>query len=280
LCGGAAKRAGVPLIWDIGMEKPSRGTVRYLHNLAFRWVARVATEGTFVAPSIFDHNQLSRWGHKITVNPPALAPERVSLVERNEMTQPDPEGLFRVLSVATLNARKNQMMILRAVALLRDSHPGLRVRIVGPATDEAYAETLSEFISQQDLTAHAELLGWREDIPALLHNSHLFTLTSRIEGVPQSVLEAMYAGVPVLATAAGGIPDVIEDGRTGFLVDIDDQRAFTEKLAYCLENRECLAEVAEAAKRRVEQDFTTEQWYARYEALFDELLAERKGTDG
>ena len=273
LTGLAARRLRIPLIWDIGMEKPSRGMMRRLHNYAFRTAARVVTEGSFVAPSIFDPQQLAQFGSKITVNTPALAPERVQVVRRDHMTASDPAGRFRMLSIATVNERKNQMMLLRAVHQLIGRFPRIHLRIAGPATDTDYEQQLKAYIAENDLGEHVELLGWRSDIPELLHGSDLFTLTSRVEGIPQSILEAMYARVPIIATAAGGVPDVVEDDVTGRLIAIDDERVYVDALADCLTHPEKLSRYAEAAYRKACETITTEQWYRRYEAIFDALLA-------
>ncbi|MFN3167569.1 MAG: glycosyltransferase family 4 protein [Phycisphaeraceae bacterium] len=278
LTGLAARKLKIPLIWDIGMEKPSRGMMRRLHNLAFKTSAKVVTEGSFVAPSIFDEDQLARFGGKIVVNTPALAPDRVEVVRRGHMTPADQDGRFRVLSVATVNDRKNQMMLVRAVAQLKDRYPRVHVRIAGPATDERYEQDLKAYIAEHGLGGHVKLLGWRSDIPELLHGSDLFTLTSRVEGIPQSILEAMYARVPVVATAAGGVPDVVEDGVTGRLIAIDDEATYIDALADCLAHPEKLERYAEAAYQKACDTITTAQWYQRYETIFDQLLGKGAGV--
>lgn len=274
----AARRLRLPLVWDIGMEKPSRGMMRRLHNFAFRRASNVVVQGSFVAPSIFDAAQLAAYGDKIVVNLSALAPDRVEGVRRDTMTPPDPGGRFRILSVATLNDRKNQMMLLRAVHQLKDRFPRLQVHLVGPATDEGYERRLRDYVRDHGLDGHVEFLGWRSDVPGLLHAAHLFALTSRVEGIPQVVLEAMYARVPIIATAAGGVPDVVEDGVTGRLISIDDDTAFTDALADCLAHPEKLVGFAEAAYLKACSTITTRQWYKRYEAIFDTLL-ESTGED-
>ena len=273
LTGLAARRLKIPLIWDIGMEKPLRGIMRRLHNCAFKTSAKVVTEGSFVAPSIFDPQQLEQFGGKITVNTPALAPDRVEVVRRERMTAPDPAGRFRMLSVATVNDRKNQMMLLHAVQQLKDRFPQIHLRIAGPATDAAYEQQLKDYIKDHALQNHVELLGWRSDIPDLLHGSDLFTLTSRVEGIPQAILEAMYARVPIIATAAGGVPDVVEDDVTGRLIGIDDEQAYVAALSDCLAHPEKLERYAEAAYNKACDTITTDQWYRRYEVIFDQLLA-------
>lgn len=272
----AARWCKTPLVWDIGMEKPSRGMVRKLHNFGFKTAARVVTEGSFVAPSIFDETQLSRFGSKIVVNTPALSNDRVNLVRRDAMTPLNEGERFTVLNVASVNDRKNQMMLVRSIRELKDRFPRLHVRIAGPVADEAYGLRLHDYIRDNALQDHVELLGWRTDIPELLHTSHMFTLSSRVEGIPQSILEAMYARVPVVATAAGGVPDIVRNHETGWLVAIDDQSAYTDALADCLANANKRLAYSEEAYRLASETVTAEQWSGRYVVMFEELIAGKR----
>jgi glycosyltransferase involved in cell wall biosynthesis len=77
-----------------------------------------------------------------------------------------------------------------------------------------------------------EYLGWHEDVIPFLKSADLVLLPSRAEGVPRSLVEAMAAGRPVLATNVGGIPDLVIDGETGFLVPVDDAEQLAEKLIW------------------------------------------------
>lgn len=276
LTGEACRRMGAPLIWDIGMEKASKGFMWVLHLIGFRRASRVVTEGEVVARSIFTPWQLKTFKDKLVSNPTGVPGDRVEQIKRDTVTPPSGDGTSRVLNVASVNPRKNQMMMLRAVNALKDKHPGLRVWFAGPFTDDAYKAEVDAYVAEHKLEPYVEFLGWQDDVASLLHRAHLFALTSHIEGVAQAVLEAVHAHAPILSTACGGIPEVVVDGETGRLVPIGDDKAFERALDDCLSHPEKLAGYADKAKALVHSRFMAELWYQRYEKLFDKLLAESK----
>lgn len=267
----AARAMNVPMVWDIGMEKTSRGVMWALHVLGFRRAARVVTEGDFVARSIFTPWQLKTFKDKLVSNPTGVPSDRVDRIARESGHGPPPYDPFVVLNVATINPRKNQLMLLRAVAALASKHPNLRVWFAGPVTDEVYDQEIQAYVAENQIEDRLSFLGWQDDVGSLLHKAHLFALTSHIEGVAQAVLEAVHAHTPILSTACGGIPEVVRDGETGRLVPIDDLEAFTQALDDCLSNPERLAGYADAAKKLVHSRFMADLWYERYEKLFEEL---------
>lgn len=275
LTGVAARRLGIPLIWDIGMEHPSRGIMAVLHGIGFRLATVVVTEGAYVAPSIFREGHLKRFGRKIRSNPTGVPRDRVHAIRRQSSNQKPPWDPFVVTSIATINQRKNQLLLLKAVGELAGEYPSLHVQLVGPITDPVYGEQLRKFVNEHELQSRVDFLGWQDDIRGILHGTNLLAVTSRVEGVPQAVLEALHACVPVLATSVGGIPEVIQDRCTGVLVPRDDLSAFTKALRWCLENQGRLAELAMEGQRLVDEIFEAGAWYRRYEKIFDDVLLGR-----
>lgn len=268
----AARRSNVPVIWDIGGEKPSRGIVWLLHTYAFRRVKFVVIEGSFVAPFIFTNWQLKRYKHKIKVNLPGVTRERIPSLSRDISNLKPTGGGFVIICVAAIHPNKNQLMLLRAIADLAEEYPGIEAHFIGPTLDDGYEHQLRSFVLEQGIEGCVKFLGWRDEVAPFLHNAQMLALTSHREGVPQSILEAMYAGLPVIATAAGGVPDVIEDHETGFLVDVGDQQEFTQKLRYSLSHREELRKIAVKGQQHVKDHFTADQWYGRYKDLFSQLI--------
>jgi glycosyltransferase involved in cell wall biosynthesis len=116
--------------------------------------------------------------------------------------------------------------MLRAVAPLLG--PKTRLIIAG---DGPLLPPLKELAAQLQITAHAHLLGVRRDVPAILNALDVFAMSSDTEGLPLGVLEAMATALPVVSTRVGGIPNVIEENRTGFLTPAGDEVALRDALA-------------------------------------------------
>jgi glycosyltransferase involved in cell wall biosynthesis len=181
-------------------------------------------------------------------------------------------GLARpvVGSVAMFRGSKGHDHLLEAFQLLRAEVPGARLLLVGDGIRRQWVESLAHERALGDAVVFA---GFRDDVPALLAAMDCFALAStRTEGVPQSLLQAFAAGTPVVATRIGGIPEVVEDGRTGLLVPPEDPRALASALAAVLRDGAAARERAARARRLVEERFSHRAAVGRLLALYEELL--------
>jgi glycosyltransferase involved in cell wall biosynthesis len=122
-------------------------------------------------------------------------------------------------------------------------------------------------------------LGFRSDVPDLHAASDFFVLPSVTEGLPLSVLEAMSAGNPVIATPVGGIPELVENGRHGLLIPVGDDRALTEAIARIAESKSLRRALGQAGLDRVEHDFSFFQMTERYESLYADLAGIRTANN-
>jgi len=129
---------------------------------------------------------------------------------------------FLWLVVGRLYPQKDHAALLRAVTLLRERHPSLRLAIAG---DGPLRASLRQQARELSLTDEVHWLGVRTDVPDLLVASDAFVLPSRWEGSPNALLEALAAGVPVAATDVGGVRELVEDGRSGFVAPPGDAGA-------------------------------------------------------
>ena len=137
------------------------------------------------------------------------------------------EGNFVWLAMGRLHPQKDYPTLLAAFSRLVADHPEARLRIAGEG--RLYGELL-ELVEELGLTETVELLGLRADAPRLLAAADALVLSSAWEGLPNVVMEAMVAGLPVVATAVGGVPELVDDGRTGRLVPPGDVAALARAI--------------------------------------------------
>ncbi|MCU1370655.1 MAG: putative Glycosyltransferase, group 1 [Ilumatobacteraceae bacterium] len=173
-----------------------------------------------------------------------------------------------VASVGRLEAQKDPLTLVEALASARAEVPQLRAVLVGGGSLEAQVRTRADALGVAD---RLDLLGLRDDVPAVLAAADLFALSSRWEGLPRAALEAARAGLPIAATDTGGIRELVVDGVSGRLVPIGDAAALATALVALAEDRAGASALAAAASARL-PEFTTERMVADTEALYDRLL--------
>jgi glycosyltransferase involved in cell wall biosynthesis len=121
----------------------------------------------------------------------------------------------RIGCISRLSREKGVDVLMAAFRQVASAHSGARMVLVGDGLERAALEAMSR---QFGLDARVQFLGMRDDVPSILRNLDVFVLPSRTEGLPMALLEAMAAGLPIVATAVGGVPEAIRDGETGILV--------------------------------------------------------------
>lgn len=175
-------------------------------------------------------------------------------------------------AIGNLYPIKGHTYLVQAAATISKEIPNAVVLIAGRGQ---LLEKLQIEASQLGVEERIKFLGYREDVPALLQAVDIFVLPSLSEGLPLSALEAMAAGKPVVATQVGGIPEVVINGETGFLVAAENDGALAEKLI-CLLKDPCLAQQLGASGiQRVEERFTLDRMVEKYEEIYGEALQAR-----
>ncbi len=176
-------------------------------------------------------------------------------------------------TVGRMHGVKDQLNLARAFialqSLLPENAARLRLVMVGEGPLRGECQTL---LTEAGLASQVWLPGARDDVPALLGALDLFVLPSRAEGISNTILEAMASGLPVVATAVGGNPELVADGETGTLVPASDPSALAAALAGYVTDLARLHSEGEAARTRVEQQFSLDAMLARYGRLYDEAL--------
>jgi glycosyltransferase involved in cell wall biosynthesis len=174
-------------------------------------------------------------------------------------------------TVGVLRPPKDQHLLIRATALLLERWPRLRTLIVGDGPDRASLEALA---AELGVERAVRFLGRRNDVPDILQAFDIGVNSSSSEGSPLAVMEYMEAGLPVIATAVGGVPDLIEPGVHGLLV-AHDARALADALAELLADPERAREMGARGRERRRAEFDIDVLVHRLEGLYVELLHER-----
>jgi glycosyltransferase involved in cell wall biosynthesis len=177
-------------------------------------------------------------------------------------------GVGPIVTVGRLVEQKNHDLFLRAAATLSAEIPEARFVIVG---DGPLRATLEHQASRLGIADRVVFTGARGDVDAILPAASLFWLTSRWEGMPNVVLEAMASGVPVIATAVGGTRELVRDGVDGFVVAPGDAAAFVRHSRDLLRDASLRQGCAAAARRRAE-GFSTPRMIEAMTRLYDEVL--------
>ena len=159
--------------------------------------------------------------------------------------------------IGRLSGEKGVQLFAQALPAILDDRQDLRALIGG---DGALKEMIAASLQEGDVTSRVDLPGWisHDDLPDYLNQLQLLVLPSYTEGLPNIMLEAMACGTPVLATPVGAIPDVIIDGKTGFIMENNSPESIAANVIRAL-NSPDLEQIAEDGRRFVEESFTFEK---------------------
>jgi glycosyltransferase involved in cell wall biosynthesis len=173
--------------------------------------------------------------------------------------------------VARIDGHKGHDDLLRAMAIMPASTP-VDLLIVGDGVERGNMERLAADLG---LGSRVRFLGYRSDVDVILAAADFFVLPSLSEGMPMSILEAMAAGLPVVATAVGGVEEVVEHGRHGLIVPPGSPDELREAIMELAADEALRARLGAAARNRALGDFSMSRMVDRYEALYRDLLFPR-----
>ncbi|MCC6158080.1 MAG: glycosyltransferase [Deltaproteobacteria bacterium] len=180
-----------------------------------------------------------------------------------------PDDSWVVGDVAALEDHKGHVDLIDAFALVAAKHASARLALIGDGSRRAELEAR---VRQLGLGGRVRLLGHRTDVARLLSALDLFAMTSRQEGLCTSILDAMSAGVPVVATNAGGIPEIVRDGETGRLARTGDPASIAEKILDAAATSEFSRKLAERARHMVRDEFGVDGMVKKSLGVYTDLM--------
>jgi glycosyltransferase involved in cell wall biosynthesis len=237
------------------------------------------------------HIAVSQDGLELRLRRERVAPERIILIPNGVRVPRGPgdavaaarmrrelgiaPGCALIGSVGRVVAAKGYENMLAALPGLLRKHPGLRWLVVGDGDER---ERLQRLAAERGLGEVVVWAGMRDDVPDLLQAMDLWVMSSLREGLPVALLEAMAAGLPIVATSVGGIPDAVTDGREARLVPPGDARALGDAIAACLDDPDLAARLGRRAQQRVREQYSIESVARRIETVYREEIGSALGT--
>jgi glycosyltransferase involved in cell wall biosynthesis len=237
-----------------------------LERLLSRWQEAIVVDSAAVGDILRAETRIEQRKYVVIHN--GIDPEEFSDTPAADAARSAlslPSRVLVITCVAHLATHKGQQHLLEAFALVAGRHPDANLLLVG---DGPLRAQLARRSAELGLAGRVHLPGARRDLPVVLAASDVVVLPSVFEGFGIVQAEAMHLGLPVLATNHGGSVEVVEDGRTGYLVPFGDVEGLAERLEWLLADPERRAEMGRAGKERADTLFTREAMVQKYDSLY------------
>jgi len=267
----AGKGTGIPVVFTVhgwgfnpGPSRPARGLAWAVEWMLAKGGGRIIcvsehSRQSALASRIGSAAQLVTIRNGIAPDAPRAHPEK------------DPP---RLVMVARFAKPKDYASLLQAAAWLEaHSAPPYSLDLVGSGPQMDAMRALSQ---QLNLEGRVRFLGDQSEVPALLAGAQGFILSSYSEGLPLSIMEAMRAGLPIIATNVGGIPEEVEAGVNGWLVPPHDAPALGAALRELLESPARRLSMGRASREKFEREFTRDRMIGQIEQLYRDVLSRRR----
>tara|TARA_B100000749_G_C18442138_1_gene472696 strand:- start:1636 stop:2790 length:1155 start_codon:yes stop_codon:yes gene_type:complete len=280
---GAQKLAGlsIPLVTTLhGYVNAPRFSKLWVYEKMDGFFLRLTDRVCLVAPHMLDLPMVRRLPeNKIAVienGLPELPPGEQEANLEPELKQFLEGNTFNLLAVGRLSPEKNFSALLRAMAREPLNKMRLGLCIVG---EGGRRSELEELRTNLGLESKVRLLGYRNDVPGLMKQFDLLVIPSLTEGLPITLLEAMRAGLAVLSTAVGGIPQVLEQGRAGILVQTNSDNQLFEGIKRAVNDRHNVLVNSRAGIRAFEARYTAVAMAKKYRSAYSVLLGQKKPSE-
>jgi glycosyltransferase involved in cell wall biosynthesis len=231
---------------------------------------------------------VSQWDRGQLIEREGIPPDRIDVLPNGILSPPDdgpstlpelvvPPGTSLIGAVGRLYEVKGYDYLIRAVALLKERGLSVRCVLLGIGPAEAQLRAL---VAELGVGEEVRIVGRRDDVAAVTRALDVAILPSRWEGCPLAIIEYMALGAPIVASAVGGVPELIEDGVHGVLVRPRDPVALADGIQRLLEDRALAARLGEAAQERQRAEYSFDVAVGRLETLFLELSERAAARSG
>lgn len=248
----------------IKLAEASQDPLSFVLKAVFRLTHILADKIILYSPSLISEWDLEKYRHKVLV-----AHEHFLNFDTFTVTTPLPDRPPLIGYIGRLSREKGIENFVRALPDVLSDRQDLHVLIMG---DGELSEAIETSLQEGGVAAHVELQGWtsHDDLPKYLNQLRLLVLPSYTEGLPNIMLEAMACGTPVLATSIGAIPDIIVDGRTGFIMENNSPECIVANVIRALNSPE-REQIAANGRRFVKENFSFESTVARWREVLEEI---------
>jgi glycosyltransferase involved in cell wall biosynthesis len=256
---------------DVPSDEVKRFAKQYkLLRPFIRWLWRDADAVVAVS------NGLREYAFETTPDVPIVViPNAIELSVFTPPRQRSQEGLVRLIFVGRLNAFKNVEMLLEVAGRLKENDlDNFELQLVGEGERRANLEHLAV---EKGLTKQIRFFGWvdRAALVELYRQADLFVTATTWEGMPNTVLEAMACGLPVVGTRASGLTELVREGVNGYLVDLNDAAAFADRLATLIENPYERQRMGKESRKIAEREFAWDTIAEQYVIIYQRIMGSK-----
>jgi len=263
----ASKIAGVPCLftahgWSFtpGVSSKRRILYKTLEKIAEPWAAKI------ICVSDYDRTLALQAG---------MSPERLMTIHNgmphladDHRANPPASDPVQITMIARFDQQKDQATLIKAFKGIAQAH----LNLIG---DGPTMMAMQSLVNQLGLADQVRFFGFRPDIPDCLAQSHIFALISNWEGFPRTILEAMRAGLPVVATQVGGVDEAVQDGVTGFCIPRQEVEPLHQRLSQLVADAHLRQQMGLAGRQRYEAEFTFMRMYQQTTDVNATVLAQR-----
>lgn len=267
----AARKAGVPAVASIHNTYTRHKWHRQLANWYLsRHTAAIIAGSEEIRQDVVRHDFVPASLVEVIPNSVDLSRSRSELTREQARQRLNlPEGAVVLGTVGRLEEQKGHRYLIQALARLRQGGVDACLLLVGDGREAQSLKSLSDSLG---LEPQVKFLGTRGDLGDLFRAMDLFVMPSLWEGLSLAMLSAMAAGLPVIATAVGGVRQVLGEEEFGFTVPAGDAEALAAKIRACLAEPAEMAQMAEKGRRHASENYSDEAMVRRLEAVYARVL--------